>query len=141
MSLSPNVIELLRALADGKQIQWRVDGPEEWGDCDAEAALHWISTGRETNLRVKPDYIQFECRVPRPESAAPGDGTVYYVPDLSRDSCVSRDTWDGGVLDLRVMERGLVHLTYQAAYRHAHEMLKGTALPRRFVAEPSRPEY
>lgn len=46
MSLSPNVIELLRALADGKQLQWRADGPEEWADCDAVAALACIGTGR-----------------------------------------------------------------------------------------------
>ena len=141
MHLSPNVIELLRALADGKQIQWRADGPEGWVDCDADAALAYMAAGHIPALRVKPDYIQFECRVPRPVSSALGRGTVYYIPDPSRDSCVSRRTWTGGVFDLRRLERGLVHLTYQAAYRHAHEMLKGTALPRRFVDEPSKSEY
>lgn len=74
MHLSPNVIELLRALADGKQIQWRADGPEGWVDCDADAALAYMAAGHTPALRVKPEFIRFECKVPRPLDCAPPAG-------------------------------------------------------------------
>lgn len=143
MSLSPNVIELLRALADGKQIQWRGDGPEEWVDCDAVAALTCIGAGRVAGLRVKPEFIRFECVVPRPLDCEPpaGVGAIYFIPDLGRESLVSRQVWTGGEADRRVLERGLVHLVSADAHQHANALLSGTALPRRFVDEPSRPEY
>jgi len=141
MSLSPNVIELLRALADGKQIQWRADGPEEWADCDAVAALACIGTGRAPNLRVKPEFVRFECKVPRPLDCAPPAGTAYSIPDLSSESCIRRKVWTGDAGDRRALERGLVHLISADAYQHADALLMGTALPRRFVAEPSKPEY
>lgn len=141
MNLSPNVIELLRALADGKQIQWRADGPEEWVDCDAVAALTCIGAGRVAGLRVKPEFVRFECEVPRPLDSAPSVGTAYSIPDLSSESCVSRQVWTGDEGDRRALERGLVHLASADAYQHADALLTGTALPRRFVAEPSKPEY
>lgn len=141
MSLSPNVIELLRALADGKQIQWRADGPEEWADCDAVAALAYIGAGRAPNLRVKPEFVRFECKVPRPLDSAPPTGTAYFIPDLDRESCVARQVWTGTAADRRALERGLVHLISADAYQHADALLMGTALPRRFVDEPSRSEY
>ena len=143
MHLSPNVIELLRALADGKQIQWRADGPEGWVDCDADAALAYMAAGHTPALRVKPEFIRFECTVPRPLDCAPPAGVwaIYFIPDLGRESCVSRQVWTGGEADRRVLERGLVHLAAADAYQHADALLRGTALPRRFVAEPSKPEY
>lgn len=141
MSLSPNVIELLRALADGKQIQWRADGPEEWVDCDAVAALTCIGAGRVAGLRVKPEFIRFECVVPRPLDCEPPEGTTYSIPDLSSESCIRRQAWTGDEGDRRALERGLVHLASADAYQHADALLMGTMLPRRFVAEPSKPEY
>lgn len=141
MSLSPNVIELLRALADGKQIQWRADGPEEWADCDADTALSYIAAGHTPALRVKPEFVRFECKVPRPLGSAPPKGTAYFIPDLGRESFVSRQVWAGSEADRRVLERGLVHLASADAHQHANVLLTGTALPRRFVDEPSRSEY
>lgn len=143
MSLSPNVIELLRALADDKQIQWRVDGPEEWADCDADVALAYIGAGRAPSLRVKPQTVEIRCSVPRPLDCAPpaGVGAIYFIPDLGRESLVSRQVWAAVDADRRVLERGLVHLTKEDAYEHANALLTGTMLPRRFVDEPSRSEY
>lgn len=143
MNLSPNVIELLRALADGKQIERRGDGPDAWVDCDADAALYYIAAGHTPALRVKPEFIRFECTVPRPLDCAPpaGVGAIYFIPDLGRESLVSRQVWTGGEADRRVLERGLVHLISADAHQHANAMLTGTMLPRRFVDEPSRSEY
>lgn len=71
----------------------------------------------------------------------PAWGAIYFIPDLGRESLVSRQVWTGGEADRRVLERGLVHLLSADAYQHADALLRGTALPRRFVAEPSKPEY
>ena len=81
--------------------------------------------------------------MPRQLDCAPpaGVGAVYFIPDLGRESLVSRQVWTGGEADRRVLERGLVHLLSADAYQHADALLRGTALPRRFVAEPSKPEY
>ena len=141
MGLSPNVIELLRALADGKQIERRGDGPDKWVDCDAVAALCYITSGHASTLRVKPEFIRFECKVPRPLDLAPPEGTTYSIPDLSSETCIRRQAWTGDEGDRRALERGLVHLTSADAYQHADALLRGTALPRRFVDEPSKPVY
>ena len=143
MNLSPNVIELLRALADGKQIERRWGGPDKWVDCDAGIALSYIADGHTPALRVKPEFIRFECKVPRPLDCAPpaGVGAIYFIPDLERESLVSRQVWTGGETDRRALERGLVHLVSADAHQHANALLTGTALPRRFVDEPSKPEY
>ena len=141
MNLSPNVIELLRALADGKQIERRWGGPDKWVDCDAGITLSYIADGHTPALRVKPEFIRFECVVPRPLDCAPPKGTAYFIPDLGRESCVARQGWTGTAADCRALERGLVHLTKEDAYEHANALLTGTMLPRRFVDEPSKPEY
>lgn len=141
MHLSPNVIELLRALADGKQIERRGDGPDAWVDCDADTALSYMAAGHTPALRVKPEFIRFECTVPRPLDCAPPAGKAYSIPDLSSESCIRRQVWTGGEADRRALERGLIHLASADAYQHADALLRGTALPRRFVDEPSRSEY
>lgn len=141
MSLSPNVIELLRALVDGKQIERRGDGPDKWVDCDADTALSYIAADYTPSLRVKPEFIRFECVVPRPVSSALAARTVYYIPDLARKGCVSREVWRGSDADHQALARGLIHLTGAAAVTHAQALLRGTALPQRFVDEPSRSEY
>ena len=141
MSLSPNVIELLRALADGKQIERRGDGPDKWVDCDADTALSYIAAGHKPALRVKPEFARFECKVPRPLDLAPPEGTTYSIPDLSSETCIRRQAWTGDEGDRRALERGLVHLDSADAHQHANALLTGTMLPRRFVDEPSRSEY
>lgn len=141
MNLSPNVIELLRALADGKQIERRWGGPDKWVDCDADTALSYIAAGHTPTLRVKPQTVEIRCSVPRPLDCAPPAGTAYSIPDLSSESCIRRKVWTGDEGDRRALERGLVHLASADAYQHTDALLRGTALPRRFVAEPSKPEY
>ena len=51
--------DLLRAIADGKQMQELdfpgINHPGNWCDCDADRALNLISRGVEQYVRIKPD--------------------------------------------------------------------------------------
>ncbi len=53
--------DLLRAIADGKQMQELdfpgINHPGNWCDCDADRALNRISRGVEQYVRIKPDTV------------------------------------------------------------------------------------
>ncbi len=56
--------DLLRAIADGKQMQELdfpgINHPGNWCDCDADRALNRISRGVEQYVRIKPDKSKGE---------------------------------------------------------------------------------
>lgn len=67
--------ELLRAIADGKQMQRHSN--DEWLNCTAEAALNRLALGM--SLRIKPDTITVNgVEVPKP-LGHPFDGGKWII--------------------------------------------------------------
>ncbi len=64
--------------------------------------------------------------VPAPEVVAPADNTEYWWPDLFAEQGFSSSCWYSDDYDNRALARGLVHLTEEAAIKHAEALLSFT---------------
>lgn len=64
---------------------------------------------------------------PEPESKAPAGWTVFFVPNTLSENRTPSYSWRNDASDRMWLERGLVHLTEEAAAAHAEAMLKGWA--------------
>ena len=60
---------------------------------------------------------------PAPEREAPARGTTYWMCDLLSPAKVFESQWQAMNVDRTALERGLVHLTREAAEAHARAML------------------
>ncbi len=65
--------------------------------------------------------------VPMPEREAPQDGTEYFFPSFQQDGGVYSYTWAGDVYDHRLLSAGMVHLTEEAAKKHAEALASFTS--------------
>ena len=57
--------------------------------------------------------------VPNPETTAPDIGELFWFPDGSQLDGVCWAMWDGDTADKCLLERGLVHDSYEAAFAHS----------------------
>ncbi len=91
----------------------------EWCDCDDEP------TWREsTPYRIKPRTIRIGgMNVPEPVREALPIGKRYYYPTMQYKDTVDAFTWQGDGFDKRLLARGLVHLTKEAAIEHAKALI------------------
>lgn len=124
---------ILRAIADGKVVQWFQPGPGIWVDQAQDLTLKEIAHGNYNvdSYRVKPEPININgVEVPKPEAdRLPYDATYYY-PSLSAYGELSRASrWLDGEDDRTLLSRGLVHLTREAAETHAKALLSFTEQP------------
>lgn len=82
---------------------------------------------KEFQYRRKPKMLSINgFEFPEPCRVAPSEGAMYYVPSLTRGSKVYRTHWDGDSTDRYYLEIGFVHLTEEAATRHADAILSAT---------------
>lgn len=92
--------DLLRAIADGKQMQELdfpgINHPGNWCDCDADRALNLIIRGVEQYVRIKPETVTIndtvtingiECNAPM--RVAPALQTIYFKPDPDWKKCMT----------------------------------------------------
>ena len=122
--------EILRAIADGKSIQYYRD--DTWVDISTKQALGNLALryGPPESYRVKPPIVTINgFEVPRPESKPLPNGTNYWIPLLSTSSLVGHFQWSGATIDLRNLNRGLIHLDRKDANAHALALLSFTANP------------
>ncbi len=83
----PNA-DLLRAIADGKQMQELdfpgINHPGNWCDCDADRALNLIIRGVEQYVRIKPDVAgAFSAGAALSTAAQPPAGFVMVPTELA----------------------------------------------------------
>ena len=64
--------------------------------------------------------------VPMPEREAPQEGTWYFFPSLQYEGGVYSYTWAGDAYDNRFLSAGMVHLTEEAARKHAEALASFT---------------
>lgn len=71
-----------------------------------------------------PRHIEINGhKVPAPESTPPKYRAQYYVPAITHEEPALLYFWDNDETDRRCLERGLVHLTKEAAIAHAKALL------------------
>ena len=133
--------DLLRAIADGKQMQELdfpgINHPGNWCDCDADRALNLIIRGVEQYVRIKPETVTIndtvtingiECNAPM--RVAPALQTIYFKPDPDWEKMYDRCMWAGRALDHSRFSLGLCFATANDAAAAARAMiapLKGGA--------------
>ncbi|AYA40371.1 hypothetical protein HZS38_07705 [Xenorhabdus nematophila] len=102
-------------------LQYRQNLVTGWQDC---IKLSAFGPERECSPTPNPGIVRIgDWDVPLPERKPLIKGTTYYVPDLLTENLVDPLMWDNSHLDLRLLKRGLVHLTAKAANIHARALL------------------
>lgn len=122
--MTPYKRSILQALLDGKTIQATVvEG--NWEDIPENAVLSEVwNWDLPFPLRIKPNTIKIgDTEVPEPLREAPDTGTGYYVVSIGSASFYFYDTWDAHPLECRALDRGLIHLTAEAAIQHAKALI------------------
>ena len=70
-----------------------------------------------------PTILVNGIEVPEPVRKALKKGQKYFISDVAAEKLRFPSCWDGDVLDLKCLNRGLIHLTEAAAVAHAKAML------------------
>ena len=60
---------------------------------------------------------------PEPMKTAPADRTEYFVVEISENHMVANTVWNTHSIDLRWLEKGICHLSREAAEQHAAALL------------------
>ena len=75
----------------------------------------------------KPQTIQINgIEVPEPYRGEMKEGQDFYVARPTAPNFCSEDSWDGGVYDVSMRNRGLIHLTLEPAAIHGKAMAAPT---------------
>lgn len=114
---------MARYLQDAKETKepwkrWRLNTGSWWTNCYKPPA--WCP---RTKYERIPQTIRIGDReVPAPYRGPMEDGR-YYVVDITLSEKIMWFDWGGGDEDHRYMERGLAHLTEEAALENADALL------------------
>jgi hypothetical protein len=120
--------DILIAIANGEQIEGKNE-KDQWCVVDSNIVLYEIySTGKvDLNVRVKPKTININGHeVPVALKVKPGYGTGYYYPSLINESKYNWAIFEGDEFDNQILDKGLMHLTVEAAQKHAEALLSFT---------------
>lgn len=120
--------DILRAIADGREIQGRhftnnnVGG---WVDMTHSTALSALNTANPGwSLRIKPATIRIgSAEVNAPMREAPARGKTYWVPAIDSASLRVTYEWQGDSMDRRLLSRGLCFHTEEDARTAAGAIL------------------
>lgn len=120
--------QMWRWLADGETIIGSFKGSTEsiFPENFSSASLAHAAAGEDGwEFRLKPRTITVNGReVQAGESEWPENRSEYWFPSFHQSEMVDSARWDtADEMDRQLFERGLVHLTKEAAIAHAKAML------------------
>lgn len=125
--------EILQAIIDGKIIQKMVvaGNTETWHDCtnSKEVFTHLSKLSQLNEIRVKPATISingFEVPEPVHQDLEHGQTYFYVNFEFGNGEAYSKDKWIGFYEDKQRLLAGIIHLTEEAASRHAEALLSFT---------------
>lgn len=108
------------------------DKPWERWECK-DAVEGWYSLtdhpvwGLYISYRRKPQTILVNgIEVPEPVKQELLEHQTYYVVDITFPNLIQQQYWINDHLDVRFLERGLIHLTEENARKHAEALLSFT---------------
>lgn len=103
--------------------QLKMRGWQGWGDLNANP--HWDP---DSQYRRKPEPIKTHevngFTVPAPITEAPAYGTDCWMPTVTDGDWTERLYWSNHSYDRQCLQRGLIHLTKEAAVANAKAMCK-----------------
>ena len=103
--------------------RWEYFDTQSWTSMRTGCPL-WAE---ETLYRRKPKTININGhKVPEPYRGEMRYGQFYYIPKLDSSNLYNTLNWCKDACDQRVIERGLLHLTKEAARKHAEALLSFT---------------
>jgi hypothetical protein len=116
--------EILRAIADGKKVQYRNAVTGTWEDLDVKdvvACMNLLAPGK-LQWRIAPKTIKIgDIEVPEPCRVTPEVGQKFWT--LTPFGGAAHFIWDGTKPCYDALEGGFVHLTEDAARQH-YEAIK-----------------
>ena len=120
--------EYMRLVEVGEKEPWKhfemkTLGALEWIDLKPG---HWFFD-EFFEYRLKPKTININgFKIPEPVSGPLTNGTKYYIASPGYSFKYAEYTWNGDRLDRLYLERGIIHLTDEAAIKHAEALLSFT---------------
>jgi hypothetical protein len=109
---------------------------ERWELKHSKEEGEWMSLVDQPNwhnwaeYRRKPRTININGHeVPEPMRTEPDDGSEYYSPSLTDESCYDHFNWRGDKIDEGCFSVGFCHSTKEAAIAHAKALISFTAKP------------
>ena len=124
--------QALRWVADGKCVEAKRKLAQSWGlrfphDFTPDVLQQMMNGGAQRHdyeFRIKPRTITLNGReVQAGETVEPAGGTMVFIADPAQDEFHTAIRWRMASCFARWLERGLVHLTKEAAIAHARAML------------------
>lgn len=121
MTMDEHTKSLLQALIDDKQLE-RIYSDGDWAPVSTPLlALYNVP---HKNLRVKQPTIRIgELDVPEPLRVAPTKNTEYWIAKAANASLTYQSEWVNDNSDILWLNRGLVHLSEEAAVAHAKALI------------------
>lgn len=120
--------EILHAIADGKKIQYLESSQNKWFGISRESVLLELSRHHcRHQFRIKPEVILINgIEVPKPCDKQLDEGQQYFYPCIEASDSCTGVKWNNDIYDERLLKRGIVHLTKEAAIKHAEALLSFT---------------
>lgn len=129
MNKQHSYAHILRAIAEGEDIQFYYDNPHAWYNKRSETVLQEVAncTYPPNLYRIKPDTIRIgNTEVPEPMRVTPSLGEAYFLVSIDKDRLVTESGWDGAEIEKQRLSRGLIHRTWEDARTHAKALLSFT---------------
>ncbi len=106
----------------GKEYKVEENGRVVWKFTGSVTSVYSCEGGTEA-FRLKPQLVIGGRLVPMPEREAPAEGTTYFTPDPHSVDHYGSYIWRNLQSNQRFLERGLVHLTKEAAIAHGEAFI------------------
>lgn len=122
--------EILRAIADGEEVQYLNKVFNEWMGVSHASALRFIYEEKfePDYIRVKPQTININgYEIPEPLMIVPEVNTTVFIADPCNINLVVEFRTGGGSLSKEKFNTGLCHSTKEAAVIHAKALLSFTS--------------
>ena len=103
---------------NGTTLLFEEGGGWNLGDGGRISKLYWTKPVTTINING--------YEVPMPEREAPGGDTEYFFPSFQQEGGVYSYTWSDDAYDNRLLSAGMVHLTEEAARKHAEALASFT---------------
>jgi hypothetical protein len=113
------------AYANCEKVEFRYINNVTWYKLKTDIS---IFNDDEYEFRITPKTININGHeVPEPCREKPKYGTEYFYPDTGYLMSYSSDVWGSNQIDFERLIQGLVHLTEEAATKHAEALLSFTS--------------
>lgn len=121
--------DIIQALLDGERVEYLESGTNRWIRTHLFPHISTVDllTTPQFTYRIKPRTIKIgDMEVPEPikDASDMSNGSEYYFPLVNCEDLCDDYCWDGDHTDLRLLKRGLIHKTKEAAVIHAKALVK-----------------